>query len=344
MRTNRRQVGAWVLAAVFTTGWSGAAAGQVTVRSGGQDPGCGERGSLGISGLRCEGCSFTTNRSGIVEARFRVEPEVLAVRSGVTSGEALRPGDRIVSVDGVLITTREGGDRLSRIGVGEEVRLRVRRNGELRDLQIVAGDACAVPPAPTPLPPAPGVEPLAPPAPGAPLPPTASVEPLAPPPPPQASEVPPAGWMGFGFSCSDCGIEGERWFFTGPAVVTGVAIDGPAYTSGIRPGDAIAAVNGVPLSSAEGSAEFSRIEPGDTVRWEVIRDGSRIEMSMRAEAKPIRSGVTVRGDALRYQGRFGDVDVQVRGAPVTVTLDEEGGRLVIRTSDAVIRLDRRGGR
>ncbi|MFW5947253.1 MAG: PDZ domain-containing protein, partial [Gemmatimonadota bacterium] len=143
-----------------TTSRSGPAAGAVCVRPGrllvalamvlllGSVPGvaqevCDESaGTLGIQGLRCEGCTYSMSESGIQEARFRTEPQILAVVRGFTEGDRLRAGDRIVAIDGALITTREGSDRLVDLRAGQAVTVRVRRDGRIQDLRMVAGSAC----------------------------------------------------------------------------------------------------------------------------------------------------------------------------------------------------------
>ncbi|NIP81768.1 MAG: PDZ domain-containing protein [Gemmatimonadetes bacterium] len=318
-------------------------------------------GTLGIQGMRCEGCSFRMSESGLEEARFRTEPEIVAVARGFTRGGRLRPGDRIVAIDGALITTRAGSGRLVALRAGQAVTVRVRRDGEVTDLRMVAGSACElrardeiqidrleesrvdvirVPPVPraAPLPPVPAAP--RPPKPGAvpemaPLPPM----PAVPLPPPLA----PSGYLGFGISCSECGMRDDVFFFTSPPTVEDVAEGGPARRAGLRSGDALLEIDGVEITSARGGRRFTAIEPGDSVRLTVRRGGATRVVTVVAEAGPMaRARAAVIGDRLRYEGRLGATRIEVRGAPVRVTRDEATGEVVIRTSDTVIVLKRGG--
>jgi hypothetical protein len=309
---------------------------------------------LGIGGIQCSGCSFRFEEGRILDANFDTEPEVTEVAEGLARGDRVRTGDRIVAVDGELIATSAGVERLLGIRAGREVRLTVRRDGRARDLRVVAGDACETLPEPPALARAP--EPSRPVSGAEPAPPEPSSQPSLPPVP--SGELPPAARLGFGFSCSECGIERGTWFFGSSPRVTGVERSGPAWTAGIRVGDEIVQIDGRSITSDEGGERFSAIEPGQRIRWSVQRDGQQRTFEMtagertRAGAPPApnaratpsagiagASGLT---DELRYQGRIGDVDVEVRGAPVTVTVVEESGEVIIRTSDTVVRLRREG--
>ncbi len=333
-------------------------------------------GTLGIQGMRCEGCAFRMSRSGIEEARFRTEPEVLAVARDFIRGDGLRAGDRIVAVDGVLVTTRAGGDALAGIRAGQRLVLRVRRDGRLEELEMVAGSACALREAVdegdveveavAPLPPGYDMIELPPRPPTAeapetreaPAPPEAPerwyVRPARPadPGPPvltaEALSVVPAGHLGFGFSCSQCGIRDGRIQLSGPIVVEGISTDGPAARAGLRSGDRIVALDGMDISEDSSGRRLSEIQPGDTVRLTIRREGARRVLSIVATERlvgpaaplPPLPGIP---DRLRFDGRLGEVEIEVRGGPVTVDRDEGAGEIVIRTRDAVIRLRREGG-
>lgn len=306
-------------------------------------------GTLGIQGMRCEGCSFRMSESGLEEARFRTEPEVVAVARGFTTGDRLRPGDRIVAIDGSLITTREGSGKLVALRASRPVRIRVRRDGEVVDLRIVPGSACElhrrsrdeieierlkeleVE--------APGM-PAAPPSPGAPA--MAALPSL-----PEAPSAPlvPSGYLGFGLECSECGMRDSLFFFTAPPFVQGVTDPGPAQRAGLTAGDAILRVDGVDITTPAGGRRFSGIAPGDTVRLTIRRGLGTRDVVLVAAERPTPPSAAAPGAAdgrLRYQGRVGDATIEVRGAPVRVTRDEQAGEVVIRTSDTVIVI-RRGG-
>ncbi len=74
----------------------------------------------------------------------------------------------------------------------------------------------------------------------------------------------------------------------GPGVrVASVLKEGPAEAAGLRPGDVIRKVDGVPL---RGWDEFLRIlsalKPGDEARLGVIRDGKEVEVVLKAGPRP----------------------------------------------------------
>jgi membrane-associated protease RseP (regulator of RpoE activity) len=313
-----------------------------------------QAGTLGIQGLRCEGCTYRMSESGIEEARFRTEPEVLALARGFTQGDPLEAGDRIVAIDGALITTLEGSDRLVALRAGQRVTVRVRRDGRVEDLAMVAGSACelrrrlekaevevegiAVP----------GVRwgHLPPPPATAPLPPLPSIPALPPMP-----ALPPSAYLGFGLKCGPCGVrDGVRFFDDNPPVVTSVVEHGPADEAGLQAEDVILAVDGFDITTVEGGRRFSEIEPGDRVeltvrrgderRTLVLEAGDRVARREPPGAMPApRAAVS---DELRFEGQLGDVSIEVRGRPVTVTRDEATGELVIQTAGNLIRI-RPGG-
>lgn len=313
--------------------------------------------ALGIGRISCTACSITW-RGAEPSARFGTEPELAPANPSVADGDRVRAGDRLVAVDGELITTEAGAARLLGVRPGDTVGVTVRRDDRTRELEVVAGDPCDVEP-----PPQPRTAPTAPPAEPEPSPrPTPSADPLPTPPspraapapaPPSPTEVLPRARLGFAFTCRHCGIGDDGWVFTSPPTVTGVEPDGPAAEAGFRTGDVLVAVGGHPIASEAGQRAFSTIEPGDRVAWEVRRDGRVRELALTATEKPEgpdpappapstgRSAPpSPARDVLRYQGRLGDTDVEVRGAPVTVVIDEESGEIVIRTSDGVVRLTR----
>lgn len=226
--------------------------------------GAAPRATLGITGLRCH-CSFTTNAGSDVEQwSFRTEPVIIGVEeSGVADG-ILREGDRIAAVDGELITTTAGGLRWGRIRPGETVALTIRRGTAALDVDVRAGAQCAGDAA-------------------KPRPSARSSEPNPP------RRLLPSGWMGFGLAC-DCSVHAggdfPRWTFRSPPRVSAVLPGGPAQRAGLRSGDRLLRIDGLPLDSPEGGLAFSRIAPGATVRYLVERDGRRLTIELLAEEVP----------------------------------------------------------
>lgn len=334
-------------------------------------------GTLGIQGLRCEGCTFSMSEAGIDRARFRTEPQVLAVVRGFARGDRLLPGDRIVAIDGALITTREGGDRLVDLQAGQAVAVRVRRDGRIEELRITAGSACELtrrvrtqevelevmadrdfPP----LPPGYRVAELPPPPAEAPQPaPTM-------PPMPRIPPMPPSGYLGFGIKCGPCGIrDGARFFDENPPVITSVAEDSPADEAGLEPDDAILAIDGHDILSDEGGERFSEIEPGDRVELTVRRGDRRRTVTLEAGERVVRREApgmmpappapsprrwSVRPDTLVFgdqpltfentplwvRNEEGELMIILRDAPITIEKDESTGEIVIRSGGRVIRI------
>jgi PDZ domain len=183
--------------------------------------------------------------------------------------------------------------------------------------------------------------------PRAPVPPTPPLPPLPPPPP----EILPAGWFGFGISCDECGIRrrnGDAQMFFGEApVVENVEPGSPAQRAGIRRGDRLTHVDGLALTTSRGAQRFAAIRPGQAVTW-TYRRGSSVHTARTTAARrpdaplaPRAPGAVLSPGAaqqVRYSGAVGNTDVEVRGAPVTITRDERTGETVIRSHDLTVRL------
>jgi hypothetical protein len=269
-------------------------------------------GNLGISGLDCVGeCSVILSREGKEERWvFATEPRIFSIQAGGPTDGILEAGDFLVSIDGLLITTREGGLRYAGLEPGETVTVRYRRGRETREAQLRVGSRCAVPPGPS-----------------------VSAGRVPPPPPPDAvrgvarvgvvtaprvkvlpspvepdSALPvvatggiargglldptPRGRLGIGLQCSRCGTELDRdtgrsvWFFSGPIEVTSVASGGPAESAGIQMGDLVTAVDGHDLATEAGGLAFSNLIPGEAVNLTVVRRNGRKEVVTVVPAEP----------------------------------------------------------
>lgn len=264
-------------------------------------------GTLGISGLDCVGeCSVTMSRAGKEERWvFSTEPRIFSIEAGGPADGILQAGDYLVALDDMLITTREGGERYANLAPGEVVRVRYRREGNIREVEIRAGSRCTMPPQPSlstgrvavPVAPeavrgvarvgiatAPRVRVL--PSPVE----VDSARPVA------AVGIPstgrlldptPRGRLGIGLRCEDCGTRTDEdtgesvWFFSGPIEITGVNPGGAADRAGIQLGDLITAIDGHSIDTEAGGLAFSNLTPGEPVQVTVVRrNGSTEEVTV----------------------------------------------------------------
>lgn len=327
----------------------------------GQREGCEEgivQADLGIGRMVGGNLSIDINRQGRDQAEVRYsfgrEPVLEDIRA--PGAGRLREGDVLTSVDGVGITTAEGGRRFSAIRPGDQVRLGVRRGGGLQQVTVTAGERCmpvAQPPRP-PAPPRAPVIPAAPRAPAPPAPPTVPRPPAAPAPPaPPAVPRPPEGWFGFGISCRDCGIheaDGRATFrFSAPPSLMSVEPGTPAARAGLRRGDLLTHVDGASITTPEGWRRFGEARPGQTVRLTYTRDGRARTVPVQAVRRPDAPPAAPRAPGapaasaaeaqrLRYAGMVNGSRVEVRGSPVTVTTDDTTGETIIRSHDLVVRI------
>jgi hypothetical protein len=100
-------------------------------------------GELGIEGLGCSSghCSWGyAVRGGQWIGTYTTEPRVHSLKPPADA--VLREGDVIVAVDGLLSTTADAGQRLAQVKPGDRVRLRIRRDGDERDVAITAIPTC----------------------------------------------------------------------------------------------------------------------------------------------------------------------------------------------------------
>ena len=265
---------------------------------------------LGISGLDCVGeCQVTLGDDGRERQwQFSVEPRIIGIREGSPAAGRLQVGDRIVSLDDALITTRGAGLRFAQLAAGERVSVKVRRNGQVEAVSLQVGSVCrnarealglgrVPPPPPKPDAAKPVVPVVAPRALRGVATPREPVAPLAPPPAPDWVAVSPGGRLGAGFQCSNCGTRLNEatgksvWFFSSPLEITSVEPGGPADEAGIQVGDLVAAVDGIRLDTPEGGARLTALEPGEPVAISVVRrDGREVQVRVvPAEARPTRA-------------------------------------------------------
>lgn len=158
-------------------------------------------------------------------------------------------------------------------------------------------------------------------------------------------------WFGFGLSCSNCGwqMQGSTGVFTfsEPPILVAIEPGSPAERSGLLAGDRLVLIDGLPLTARGGAVRFSAVRSGERVRFEVLRAGQPHRADLEAGAWPASAAaapvdtpaVVTPSLPARYSGRFGGLDIDVRGSPaVTVTIAERDCWMEIVTKDARIRL------
>jgi membrane-associated protease RseP (regulator of RpoE activity) len=305
-------------------------------------------GDLGLESLECD-CTFRNSDGGRSRvARFRSEPVVLEVRDGGPAAGVLREGDAITAIDGVLITTSEGGRRFTNLQPGVPVMLKVRREDHEMLVKIVPGSVCAsdafgafAPSAPVPpVPPEPA---LAGPREAPPAPPTPVVNPTPPAPPTTWSfnwqersadrarreassemmQVVPRGWFGVSINCTRCGTERRPedstpvWSFDSPPEIYSVEPQSPAARSGVRPGDVLVSIDGVSIVSEDGGRRFGAVRPGQSVKWTVQRGGSTQNLTVVAGTRPDDTRIEVKAmleqmKGLKARGDIENLDAQMQ--------------------------------
>ena len=96
------------------------------------------------------------------------------------------------------------------------------------------------------------------------------------------------------------------------AFVSAIYDESPAARSGIRPGDLIVAVNGIPITNSnELVRNVARLEPGDSVPFEVVRNGEQRTITVKTG----RRDDTALADATLWPG--------MAVAPVTERVREQ---------------------
>ncbi len=74
------------------------------------------------------------------------------------------------------------------------------------------------------------------------------------------------------------------------AIVADLVAGGPAEAGGLRRGDVVTQVNGVGIKDSTGlTREVAKTQPGQTIRMDVLRDGRRQTVNIRAGARPSES-------------------------------------------------------
>jgi hypothetical protein len=315
-----------------------------------------------IGGVRANGPAAGRLRDG--DVIVAIDGQLITTRSAGLRYSAVDPGDQ------VRLSVRRGG-RVQDVTITAGSRCMVPPTPPTPPRPPAAPapprpNHPAPPPAPpappepphasAPPPPAPPARPGRPPAPprppragvpsAPPVPPVPPVPP-APPAPPPPPEIMPDGWFGFGIQCRDCGVSDvngrpEYRFRQAPTVVN-VEPGTPAAGAGMRRGDRLTHVDGVSLTTAAGWRRFAAIQPGQRVAWTYTRDGRRLQSTMAALRRPDAgrtptAATPAQAQRLRYSGTVGGAQVEVRGAPVTVSTDPRTGETIIRSADTTVRI------
>jgi membrane-associated protease RseP (regulator of RpoE activity) len=106
-----------------------------------------ETGDLGIESLLCVSgsCAVNMRTDAGYTHMFSTEPRIRGLVDGSPAAGKLMDGDILIAVDGVLITTREGGRRLANLKPGDPVTLRIRRDRREMDVTLVPRLGCNMP-------------------------------------------------------------------------------------------------------------------------------------------------------------------------------------------------------
>jgi membrane-associated protease RseP (regulator of RpoE activity) len=241
-----------------------------------------ETGDLGIESLLCVSGSCTVNLRtdrGYVH-EFSTEPRIQGLRDGSPADGKLRDGDILIAIDGVLITTREGGRRMANLKPGVPVTLRIRRGGREMDVVLVPRLGCNMPtlavlagaqsmprPAVAPMP-AQGARPAIAPA----VHPSAEARAVL-----AAGPAEPAPFnFGLELECGDCGWRSGPgrsaiWSSAVPPKVLSVEAGGPGDQAGLKPGDVLLELDGHPLDSAESGRAIGKLRPNESVTLKIRR-------------------------------------------------------------------------
>lgn len=213
-------------------------------------------------------CRIAVREEGALRHVFTVEPRVRGVVPDGPADGRLRDGDVIVAVDGRLITTRAGGERMASLPPYQPVTFRVRRDGREMDVTLTPMAACHRP----------GISISANPRTEAEarawvrrqMADDPAVAPATP-----SGVTPVAGHVDFALAlaCGACGwrrVNGHMEFVTAvDPVVAGVLPGGPGAAAGVQVGDTLVSLEGLPLTGTVPDSVWVSLASGRPVRIEV---------------------------------------------------------------------------
>ncbi len=215
---------------------------------------------LGLTGFDCTACEMRF-ADGTAVMAFGAEPRLNAPRPGGPADGKIKPGDALVAVDGMLITTTAGSKRLAQATVGRPVRLTVRRAGEELEVKLVPAGRCLAGAAAR----TPGVGEH-----------PASAG--------SSAAWPPRPRLGISLTCWPCGRKVDAgavtFNFTSPPEVDMVQPEGPGARAGVRPGDRILEIDGVPLTTHEGGKRIGDLKEGRPIKLTIQRKDQKLVLQM----------------------------------------------------------------
>jgi S1-C subfamily serine protease len=231
-------------------------------------PGQAVSGDLGYTGTACHGCTISGKHLvGEPDMEFEAEPVLSGIRKDGPAAGRLMEGDVLVAIDGQAITTREAAVHLSWLKPNEPVRLTVRRNGILTDVEINPALRCRTVTQPHVF--------------------TfidrrslsqRSSEPIRPNPP---------GWIGVALGCGTCGPllewQSRTTVLTFPVVVR-VLPDSPAEQAGLAEGDVLLAIDGKSLKTQAGASALHNVRPNQRLTILLLRDTQTITVTLTASS------------------------------------------------------------
>jgi predicted metalloprotease with PDZ domain len=230
--------------------------------------------TLGIGLLQCVGgaCLVNVPEGNGYKHDFSTEPYAWYLDEDGPADGVLREGDQILAVDGLLITTRDGGRRFANLRPNVPVRLRIRRDGEEMEVRATPEPGCNTP--------------------------RLAVTSHRGRPPRRAQARPtlrenslreggPGVYFGLEVNCKTCGWKLEngvwRWHAAEPIGIVNVIAGSPADRAGVRAGDVLMRIDGQLLTQPDNGGFYATMRPGQVVRYEVMRRGRMVTIEVTPE-------------------------------------------------------------
>jgi hypothetical protein len=131
------------------------------------------------------------------------------------------------------------------------------------------------------------------------------------------------------------------WHYDEYPRVAAVVAGGAAQRAGIREGDVLLAVEGLSITSDDGSARFSALRAGDTTRLTLDRAGKTFDVELVLGRGGGRGGSLVEApavDAPNFTTRARDTRVDVWSDARVVQSTDSTGAIILRIGGTVVRL------